>query len=68
MGKVSGVKERKHKIVMLMTVTINLIKKMALVSLLGNQEINIKEHTKMMKDMVMVKCIGLMEVTIKVNG
>ena len=46
MGKVSGEKERKHKIVMHMTVIINLIKRMALEFLHGNQEINIKVHTK----------------------
>jgi hypothetical protein len=34
----------------------------------GNQEINIKEHFKMIIDMDMEKCIGIMGRVLKDNG
>jgi hypothetical protein len=39
-----------------------------MVSSFGNQETDTKETTKTMKDMVMARCVGWMEVHIKVNG
>lgn len=45
-----------------------MIWKMGLGRIFGNQEIFIREGTKMMKGMDMVKCIGLMAQTIKECG
>lgn len=45
-----------------------MIRKMAMASLIGKVGIIIKVTISMMKDMVTVKCIGLMVRSIKVNG
>jgi hypothetical protein len=68
MEKVNGAKKLKHKIVIVMKVNISSIKNLVLVFSHGKVVINIEGPTKMMKDMDMVKCTGLMVATTKENG
>lgn len=56
------------KIVISMKVNTNLIRKMVTAFLIGKVVIYTKEITRMMKEMGMEKCIGLMDLFIKVNG
>ena len=56
------------KIAMLTKVNTKMIKKMAMESSPGRVEISTKAITKMMNEMAMVKCTGLMDQFIKVNG
>ena len=51
-----------------MKVSTKMIKNVVLVFLSGNQEINIKDAIKMMKDMATGKCTGKTEVSTKGNG
>jgi hypothetical protein len=68
MEKVNGAKKLKHKIVIVMKVNISSIKNLVSVFSHGKVVINIEGPTKMMKDMDMVKCTGLMVATTKENG
>jgi hypothetical protein len=56
------------KTVISMKVSTKTIKSQVLGFLLGNQVIFIEDVTRKMKDMDMVKCIGLTEVATKASG
>ena len=68
MARVNGRKLITLRTVILMTVSIPTIRRMALVSSNGKVEMYSKDVIKMMKEMDTVKCIGLMEATTRVNG
>lgn len=66
--KVNGAKYKTSKIVTTMMANINMIKRTVTESLLGTVEIYTRETIKMMKEMDMERCSGLMALFIKVNG
>lgn len=68
MAKVNGKKIKIIPSLILMKVNISLIKRTVMVFFPGNLGTFIKVITKMMKEMVMVKCFGQMAQFIKDNG
>jgi hypothetical protein len=68
MVKANGRKSRVQLTATIMKVNTNLIRKMDMVFLLGKVETSIKVTTKMMKEMAMERCFGLMVQDTTVNG
>ena len=68
MVKANGKNNIMHKPVITMKEITRMTRKMATVFSNGRAATSIRVTTKMTKEMVMVKCIGLMVLFIKVNG
>lgn len=68
MAEVNGKKRKMYKVAILMMEIIRMIRKMAMVYLLGKVEMFIKEIIRMTREMDTVRCFGLTALITRENG